>query len=82
MKEGLALAHNLFLGNSKDSYFGFACFTLFSVLLLFDVSITFIFYCLCTIFNAGLSTIGKVLSVNLPEKVFVFRDFSIHDKYW
>ena len=44
MKKGISFAGDLFLENSPNSYLFLTGFTLLSVLLLFPLSITFVFF--------------------------------------
>ena len=53
-------------------------FTLFSVLLLFPLLI--IFFVFIKVFDAILSKIVEVLSVNPSSNLFVFGDFNGHHK--
>ena len=55
------------------------CFTSFSVLLLFPLSITFF---IINIFDSISCNIDELLSINPSANVFVFRDFNIHHKDW
>ena len=56
-------------------------FTSPSDLLLFPLSITF-FVFVHGFFYSISSNIDKVLSINPSVNVFVFEDFSVHDKDW
>ena len=81
VKEGLPCTYNLSQENLADSYL---CFQL---ALLYSVSYFFFLYrspssSLCTVFDSISSNIDEVLSINPSANVFVFRDFSGHDKDW
>ena len=81
VKEGLAIARDLSLKNSADSYL---CFRL---ALLHSVSYFFFLYrspssLLCTVFDSISSNIDEVLSINPSANVFVFGDFNVHHKDW
>ena len=59
----------------------------FWLALLYSVLYFFFFYqscslSLCTVFDAILSKICKVLLINSSANVFVFGDFNVHDKDW
>ena len=56
-----------------------------SLTLLLSVSYFFFFYqspSSCPVFDAILSNIDEVLSINLSAYMFVFGDFNIHHKDW
>ena len=81
LKEGLPFARGLFLENSADSYL--CC----RLTLLHGVSYFFFLYrspssTLFTIFDAVLSNIDVVLSINPSANVFVFGDFYFLHKDW
>ena len=80
VKEGIPFARDISLVNSVDSYL---CFQL--ALVLHSVSNFFFLYrspplLLCMVFDAVLSYIDEIFSINPSTNVFVFRDFSIHHK--
>ena len=82
VKEGIPFARDISLVNSVDSYL---CFQ--PALVLHSVSNFFFLYrspslLLCMVFDAILSYIDEIFSINPSTNVFVFRDFSIHHKDW
>ena len=81
VKEGLPFVRDLSLENSPDSYL---CFRL---TLIHSVSYLFYLYrspslSLCMVFDSISSNIDEVLSISPSGDVFVFVDYSIHQKAW
>ena len=80
VKEVLPFSRGISLENSGFLLMFSTGFTLFSVLLLFPLPVTF--FVLMHGFDAILSDIDQVLLINPCANVFVFGDFNVHHKDW
>ena len=58
----------------------FTSFTCLSVLLPFNLSVTF--FIIIQVFDSILSNIDEVLLVNLYTNMFAFEEFNVHHKDW
>ena len=80
MKEGLHFARQSSLESSEDSIMFSIGFTSCIIFVLYSLSITILF--LVHNFDALLSNMDKIVSVNSPTNVFSLAEINIYYKEW